>query len=71
MPTIHCTIETDPDTGTLVGWVVGFRHLGVDGATPDEAEAKLRHRVLSMHESGRLVLECEFVQNFSIELPKA
>ena len=26
MTTIHCTIENDPDTGTFVGWVVGFMH---------------------------------------------
>jgi hypothetical protein len=67
--TVHCTIETDPDTGAFIGWVVGFRHFGVSGATPDEVEAKLRQRVLSMHESGSLVLECEFVRTVSIDLP--
>ena len=40
MTTVHCTIETDPDTGTFVGWVVGFRHFNVTGASPDEVEAR-------------------------------
>jgi hypothetical protein len=71
MTTVYCTIETDPDTGNFVGWVVGFRHFGVSGSTPDEVEARLRRQILSMHESGSLLLECEFVRNFSIELPQA
>lgn len=68
---VHCTIETDPGTGGLVGWVVGFRHFGVTGSTPDEVEARLRRQVLSLHESGSLVLECELVRTVSIELPLA
>lgn len=71
MTTVHCTIETDPDTGTFVGWVVGFRHFSVTGSTPDEVEAKLRRRVLSMHESGSLVPENELVRTIGIELPQA
>jgi len=71
MTAVHCTIETDPDTGTYIGRVIGFRHFGVNGATPDEVEARLRRRVLSMHESGSLLLDCEFVRIFSIELPQA
>jgi hypothetical protein len=70
MTTVHCTIETDPDTGTFVGWVVGFRHFNVTGASPDEVEARLRSRVLSMQESGSLSLESEFVRTLSIELPQ-
>jgi hypothetical protein len=70
MTTVNCTIETDPETGTFIGWVVGFRHFGVVGTTPDEVEAKLRSHVLSMQESGALVLECELVRTFSIDLPQ-
>ena len=71
MTTVHCTIETDPDSGTFVGWVVGFRHFSVSGSTPDEVESRLRRRVVSMHESRSLVLESELVRTFSIELPQA
>lgn len=71
MRDVHCTIETDPESGGFVGWVVGFRHFAVIGATADEVEIKLRRRVLDMHESGSLVLESEFVRSFSIELPPA
>lgn len=71
MTAVHCTIETDPDTGTFVGWVVGFRHFSVTGSTPDEVEARLRHRVQSMHESGSLVLESQLVRTFSVDLPQA
>ncbi len=70
MSTVHCIIETDPDTEGFVGWVVGFRHFGVTGATPEEVEVRLRRRVLSMHESGSLVLECAFVRTVSIDLPE-
>ena len=69
MTTINCTIETDPESGKYVGWVVGFRHFSVTGTTADEVEARLRSRVLSMHGSGGLVLECEFVRMVSIALP--
>jgi hypothetical protein len=69
MTTVHCIVETDPDTGTFVGWVVGFRHFTVTGATPDEVEARLRPRVLSMYESGSLALESQLVRTFSVELP--
>ena len=69
MTTVHCTIETDPESGEYVGWVVGFRHFAVTGATFDEVEARLRNQVLSMHDSGSLVLECEFVRMVSISLP--
>ena len=69
MTTVHCTIETDPESGKYVGWVVGFRHFAVTGATPDVVEAKLRSQVLSMHDSGSLVLEGEFVRLVSISLP--
>lgn len=65
---VHCTIETDPDTGTFVGWVVGFRHFSVTGATPDEVEARLRRRVLSMHESGDLCIASR-LQSSSVEIP--
>ena len=68
---VHCAIEIDPDTGAFVGWVVGFRHFSVTGSTPDEVEARLRRRVLSMHESGSLVLASELVRTFSIGLPQA
>jgi hypothetical protein len=51
--------------------VVGFRHFNVTGASPDEVEARLRSRVLSMQESGSLSLESELVRTFSIELPQA
>jgi hypothetical protein len=70
MTTVHCIVETDPDTNTFVGWVVGFRHFTVTGATPDEVEARLRRRVLSMHESGSLTLESQLVRTFSVELPQ-
>ena len=69
MTTVHCTIETDPESGKYVGWVVGFRHFAVTGETPDQVEASLRSRVLSMHDSGSLVLDCEFVRLVSIALP--
>jgi hypothetical protein len=69
MTTVHCTIEADLESGKYVGWVVGFRHFAVTGATPDEVEARLRSRVLSMNDSGSLVLECEFVRIVSISLP--
>lgn len=69
MTTVHCTIETDPESGKYVGWVMGFRHFAVTGETPDEVEAGLRGRVLSIHDSGSLVLDCEFVRMVSISLP--
>lgn len=69
MTTVHCTIETDPESGTYIGWVVGFRHFAVTGATPDDVEAKLRSRVLSMHDAGSLMLDAEFVRLVSIALP--
>jgi hypothetical protein len=71
MSTVHCIVETDPDTSTFVGWVVGFRHFTVTGATSDEVEARLRERVLSMHESGSLALESQLVRTFSVQLPQA
>ena len=70
MTAVHCTIEVDPETGTFAGWVVGFRHFSVTGTTPDEVEARLRRQVLSMHQSGSLVLESELVRTFRIELPQ-
>lgn len=69
--TVHCMIETDPNDGTFVGWVVGFRHFSVTGATPEEVEARLRRRVLNVHESGSLALESELVRTFSIDLAQA
>ena len=54
MTIVDCTIETDPETGRFVGWMAGFGHFGVTGATPDAMESRLRHRVLSMYESGSL-----------------
>ena len=69
MTTVHCTIETDPDSGGFVGWVIGFRHFSATGSTPDEVESRLRRQVLSIHGSGGLVLDSEFVRTFSIELP--
>lgn len=69
MTTVYCTIETDPDSGGFVGWVIGFRHFAATGSTPDEVESRLRRQVLSVHESGGLVLDSEFVRTFSIELP--
>jgi len=70
MATVHCIIETDPDTG-FAGWVVGFRHFAVTGSTPEEVETKLQSRVLGMHRAGTLVLEAEFVRIVSIDLPQA
>ena len=70
MTAVHCIIETDPETSTFAGWVVGFRHFSVTGTTPDEVEARLRRQVLSMHQSGSLVLESELVRTFRIELPQ-
>jgi len=69
MTTVHCTIETDPDSGGFMGWVIGFRHFAATGSTPDEVESRLRSQVLSVHESGGLDLDSEFVRTFSIELP--
>lgn len=71
MTTVHCTIESDLDSGGFVGWVIGFRHFSVTGSTPDEVESRLRRQVLSVHESGGLVLDSELVRTFSIELPQA
>jgi hypothetical protein len=71
MTTVHCTIETDPDSSGFVGWVIGFRHFSATGSTPDEVESRLRRQVLSVHESGDLVLDSELVRIFSIELPLA
>lgn len=71
MDAVHCIVETDPDAGAFVGWVVGFRHFAVTGETPDEVEDRLRSQVLGMHESGSLVLESEFVRTFIVELPQA
>ena len=70
MTTVHCTIETDPESGKFVGWVLGFRHFAMTGATPDEVEASLRARVLCLHEAGSLVLDSEFVRLVSISLPQ-
>jgi hypothetical protein len=70
MATVHCIIETDPNTA-FAGWVIGFAHFAVTGSTPEEVEAKLRSRVLSMHEAATLVLESQFVRTFSIDLPPA
>ena len=70
MATVHCIIETDPDSGKFVGWLIGFRHFFVTGSTPDEVESRLRGQVLGVHESGDLVLESEFVRTFSIQLPQ-
>jgi hypothetical protein len=41
MATVHCIIETNPDTG-FAGWVVGFTHFAVTGSTPEEVETKLQ-----------------------------
>ena len=71
MTTVHCTIETDPDSGGFVGWVIGFRHFAATGSTPDEVESRLRRQVLSVHQAGDLVLDSELVRTFTIELPPA
>ena len=69
MTTVHCIIEADRGTGSYVGRLVGFPHFEMMGATADDVEAKLRRHILSIHESGDLLLESEFVRAFRIELP--
>jgi predicted RNase H-like HicB family nuclease len=69
MSTVHCTIQTDPNSGGYVGRVVNFPHFEVTGATPDEVEARLRSRVLDMHAAGTLTIECEWVRTVRIDLP--
>jgi predicted RNase H-like HicB family nuclease len=61
MRTFNVVVERDPDTGLLVGSVVGWPGAHSQGVTMDELEQNLREVIAMLLEDGEPKLDSEFV----------
>ena len=68
MRTFDFVVERDPDTGTYVGYVLGWPGAHTQGADLNEVRHNLREVMEMLLEDGEPELEWEFVGVRSIQV---
>jgi predicted RNase H-like HicB family nuclease len=68
MRTFTAVVERDPDTGTYVGYIPGFRGAHSQGDSIDELKTNLREVIEMLLEDGDPPLESEFIGTQTIRV---